>query len=373
MQNERKRILKMVEEGKLAVDEALMLLEELEKTQKTMEQKQEEIVHELSTAVQFEEAKKDEPIHHKFQSAKDKIFEFVDSALKKIKDIDLDLNFGHSVEISHIFHQADVYLKDMDIDVSNGSLKIVPWDQGDVRIECQAKVYRVETQEQARQSFLKDVVFAIEGEKLRFLTQQKWMKVDAVVFVPHSQYEKVRVRMFNGPITGEELNINDFRIKTANGKIEFASVSGNRLEAETANGHIKIMNSTVNRLEAETINGAINLEGDFRKVEAQTFNGNLTCHLQGTECESISVKGTTGSIDLFVPPGMKMDGELKSNLGGFNVKLEGIQIVEDKSEVIQKLLRFKSIDSGSGAAKVLADTKTGSITIHQSEGVAPFK
>ncbi|WML46956.1 hypothetical protein RCG23_15150 [Neobacillus sp. PS3-34] len=79
MQNERKRILKMVEEGKLAVDEALMLLEELEKTQKTMEQKQEEIVHELSTAVQFEEAKKDEPIHHKFQSAKDKIFEFVDS------------------------------------------------------------------------------------------------------------------------------------------------------------------------------------------------------------------------------------------------------------------------------------------------------
>ena len=40
MKEERIRILKMVEEGKLKVEEAITLLEELQKAQQTMEQKQ---------------------------------------------------------------------------------------------------------------------------------------------------------------------------------------------------------------------------------------------------------------------------------------------------------------------------------------------
>src|ERR1700719_38680 len=149
MKEERKRILKMVEEGKLTVDEALTLLEELEKASATFEQKQQQIVQELSTAVKFEEGKKEDPVHQKFQSTKEKIFDFVDSALKKFKDLDFDLNFGQAVEISHIFYQADVFLKEIEMDVANGSLKIVPWDHKDVRIECEAKVYRVDNQEEA--------------------------------------------------------------------------------------------------------------------------------------------------------------------------------------------------------------------------------
>src|SRR6476620_3757526 len=197
MNEERKRILKMVEEGKLTVDEAISLLDELENAQQTMENKREQIVTELSTTVNFDETKKGEPVKEKYQSTKEKIFDFVDSALKKIKDFDFDLNFGQSVEISHIFHQGDVLLKEMDFDLANGSLRLVPWSQNDVRIECHAKVYRVENQEQARQNFLKDIIFAIEGQKLRFTTQQKWMKVEAVAYIPQVQYEKARVRIFN--------------------------------------------------------------------------------------------------------------------------------------------------------------------------------
>ena len=373
MNEEKKRILKMVEEGKLNVDAALALLEELEKAQQTMEQKQEQIVHELSTAVNFDEAKKEDPTQGKFQSTKEKIFDFVDSALKKIKDLDLDLNFGHSVEISHIFHHGDVNLKDMDIDVANGTLRIATWDQNDVRVECLAKVYRVETQEQARQNFLRDVQFAVEGQKLKFTTQQKWMKVDAVVYVPKARYDRVRFRMFNGSISGEDLNVEDFRVKTANGKINLDRLNGKRAEIETANGHIKVINSIIDELEAETINGAIKLDGNFRKMETQTFNGNVTYNLSGNRSELISAKATTGSVDIFVPEGVPVNGELKTNLGGFNVKLEGIQILEEKSEMIQKLLRFQSVNHPDRLLKVFADTKTGSITIHKSDGVIPFK
>jgi len=367
MKEERKRILKMVEEGKLNVEEALTLLEELEKAGQTLEQKHEQIAQEISTAFKFEEAKKEESAQSKVHSTKEKIFDFVDTALKKIKDFDFDLNFGQSVEISHIFHQGDVYLRDMDIDLANGSLKLVPWDQKDVRIECQAKVYRVENAEQARENFLKDVMFAIDGQKLRFMTQQKWMKVDAVVYVPQAEYERVRIRMFNGPISGEELTINDLRMKTANGKIELSRINGKKAEVETANGHITLQASTIDNLEVETINGAIKLEGDFRKVETQTLNGNTTYNLNGNRCELIAAKATTGGVDLFIPDGVAASGELKTNLGGFNIKLDGIQVLEEKSEMIQKILRFQSVHHPDRMLKIFVDTKTGSITLHKSD------
>jgi DUF4097 and DUF4098 domain-containing protein YvlB len=373
MNEEKKRILKMVEEGKVSAEEAFCLLEELEKASQTAEQKQAEIVQELSTAVKFDEAKKGETVHQKFQSTKEKIFDFVDSALKKIKDFDLDFNFGQSVEISHIFHQADVILKEMDFDVANGSLKLVPWSQNDVRIECQAKVYRVENQDQARQNFLKDIHFTIEGEKLRFATQQKWMKVDAIAYIPQKQYEKARIRNFNGSIQGEKLEVVNLRVKTANGKIDLSEITGKKLEAETAIGRIKIRHSLVDVLEAETINGAIKVDGDFQIVEAQSFNGNITANQNGTRGQSITARATTGSIDIYVPEGNFVNGEVKSNLGGFNILLDGIHITEEKNEVIQKLLRFQSVSKSASALTMIAETKTGSINIQKTEKVIPFK
>ncbi|WP_394139777.1 DUF4097 family beta strand repeat-containing protein [Cytobacillus oceanisediminis] len=366
MKEERKRILKMVEEGKLTVDEALTLLEQLEKSHQTMEQKQEELIKELSDDVKFEEAKKEDPYSTKQQGAKEKIIDFVDSALKKVKDFDLDFNFGKSVEISHIFQHADTYLKDMDIDVANGTVRVVPWEQSDVRVECHAKVYRVDTQDEARKNFLKDVIFAIEGQKLRFSTQQKWMKLNAVIYIPKAEYGNVKIRMFNGPIESQNLSVENFKAKTANGKITVSDLDSKYVEAETANGQISIQRSRIDSLEAETLNGAILAEGDFIKAELQSFNGNVTCKAENERCERIEAKAATGSIDLFVPDFAAVSGELRTNLGGFHVDIEGIEVIEEKSEVIQKMMRFKSVKEADSGVKLLADSKTGAITLKRS-------
>lgn len=366
MKEERKRILKMVEEGKLTVDEALTLLEQLEKSHQSMEQKHEELIKELTTEVKFEEAKKEDPYNYKYQSAKNKIIDFVDSALKKVKHFDLDFNFGKNIEISHIFQHADVYLKDLDIDVANGTVRVFPWDQKDCRVECHAKVYRVDTQDEARRNFLKDVIFAIEGQKLRFSTQQKWMKLEAVIYIPKVEYDNVKIRMFNGPIESQNLSVENFKAKTANGKITVQNLNSKYVEAETANGQISIQRSRVDHLEAETLNGPIIVDGDFKKAELQSFNGNVTCTAGGDRCELIEAKAATGSIDLLVPGFAAVSGELKTNLGGFNVDLEGIEVVEEKNEVIQKMIRFRSIKDPDRGLKLLADTKTGSITVKKS-------
>lgn len=367
MNEQRKRILKMVEEGKLTVDEALILLNELDKSTESMETKQDNLIKELSTFVQFDEKQKEGQkstgSHSKSYSTKEKFFEFVDMAVKKLKDIDLDLNFGKYIEISHIFQQTDAFVKNIDIDVANGNITLIPWDQKDVRVECQARVYRVDSQEQARINFLKDITFAIEGDCLRFSTGQKWMKLDAAIYIPQTDYEKMKIRMFNGNIESHHLNVRKFKVKTANGKIMMDEIKSSTIEAETANGAITFNNCEAADIDAETINGAIKLNGDFHKVELQSFNGDVECKIFGNNCEWIDAKTTTGGIFLAVPESAAVNGELKSNLGNFKVDVEGIQIIEEKSELIQKNLTFKSVKEALNKIHLIADSKTGTIKI----------
>lgn len=370
MQEERKRILKMVEDGKLSVDEALFLLEELEKTNKIAAEKKDELVQELSTAVKFNEAKKEEPLNYKFQSAKDKILDFVDSAFKKIKDMDLDFNFGQSVDITHIFQQSDVSIQDVDIDIANGKIEVVPWGQSDVRIECKAKVYRVETQDEARRNFLNDVSFAIDGHKLRFATQQKWMKVEAVVYIPQGEYDKVKVRMFNGPIDSQLLTVKTFKAKTANGKVSLQEMNSKYTEIETANGKISIQKSRIEQIEAETLNGSIHVDGAYEKIDLQSFNGDVFCAVNEGNCQVIDAKAVAGKLELQLPDYVTVNGELKTNLGSLHVNLDGIQIVEDKSDVIQKVLRFQSVNQSEQALRLTAETKTGAIHINKVKSVS---
>lgn len=360
MNNERERILKLVEEGKLSVEGALTLLEGLDKEKQDSE---------ITSQVKVEGSEKKDETYYKFQTTKEKIFDFVDTAFKKLKDIDIDINFGKSIEIAHIFQQASPEFKEIDVHVANGSVQLIPWDQTDVRVECQAKIYRVESLEEARTNFLQGIIFTIENNRLTFQTQHKWMKVEAKVYVPHADYEKVRVRLYNGPISAENMKVKDLKVDTANGKVSLENIQSQKAKAETANGKIKVMKSNIEEFGAETINGAIMFEGGLLKGNLHTFNGNITCTVTNPVCENLILKATTGHIEVVVPSEIAVSGELKSNIGSFDVKLDGIQVIEEKTEVVQKLLRFKPIVESAKVLHVQSDAKAGSIKIKPLESV----
>ena len=254
----------------------------------------------------------------------------------------------------------------MDIDIANGHVSIIPWDQKDIRVECEAQVYKGETQEEAKAYFLKEVTFEVRGQRLYFMTGQKSIKLKAKVYIPQIEYDQMDVRMFNGSIEGKDLAVKQSKIKTANGKITMENVRSEEVEAETANGGIQFTGSRIGKLEAETLNGGIQMEGEFRKLELQSFNGDIATHLQGDSCEWVEATATTGSIECIIPEQYSVNGELKSNLGNFTVDLEGIQIVEEKSELIQKNLSFKSIRESSNPLRLFVETKTGSIAVRKA-------
>ena len=276
MEEEKKRILNLVKEGKLTVEEALILLDELGKQGEAAKKKEEALKYELSTIVQSEERSRHESAAgEKTQSAKEKIFEFLDTAIQRLKDFDLDFNFGKFVDITHIFQQNNVYLKDLDIDIANGSVKLVPWDEKNVRIECDAKVYRVDTAEEARDLFLRDVLFSVEGKRMRFICQQKRMKVNATAYIPKEDYENVRIRLFNGPI---ETGTGRRRIPRQNGERKsciWPAFDAMKWKPPTA----KIGVNNVIAEESMETSTDWSCAKEALKADLQSFNGDIECSL----------------------------------------------------------------------------------------------
>ncbi|QPA30655.1 DUF4097 family beta strand repeat-containing protein [Thermaerobacillus caldiproteolyticus] len=348
---EKKRILKMVKEGMLTVEEALTLLEQLEEGKKSGD------AAFLTTDVQFTDTKQDSV---KSSSLKEKLFDFLDTTVKKIKD--LDLHFGTAFEVRHIFQQSDASFGAIDVHIANGNVKVVPWDQRDVRIECEAKVYRAESLEAARQSFLREVFFSIENGYCRFSVPKPFMKTKATVYIPETYYDHVKVRLFNGDIHADRLQARQLRAKTVNGSIALHRLIVEEAELETANGSISLLQSTVQDIEAENVHGLIEINGTYKNVHLRTFSGTMICKNEGKE-GTIYTKTVTGNTKLFVPADARLEGEIKTNLGSLSYDHTNLVIVEEKHEAAQKGLQFVSKQTEQPLLRVYADSKTGSISL----------
>ncbi|MGN7941126.1 DUF4097 family beta strand repeat-containing protein [Virgibacillus sp. 6R] len=358
MKEQRQRILKLVEEGKLSATEALTLIEALE----SEHQVQKEKISALSTEViGGEYENKEKQFHDKQSSLGAKLMDWVDTAVKKVKDIDLDLNFGKSIDVHHIYQLQHVEFHDIDINIPNGSINIQPWNESDVRIECDAKLYRVENNEQAREQFLREVECVVEGNRLIFHTEKKTMKINVRIFIPEQTYEQIKIKLFNGPIRGEDLKVDNLKAKTANGVVSFSGVNGKKGEFETANGQIKLSQSNFDNVEVESITGLIQFTGSTNKLDAQSFNGNLQLTLTDPACESIYAKTTTGTIDIYTPEQCRVIGELRSNLGTLAAHVKDAEIIHEKNDTIQKELKFRTAEETT--LSVFADSKVGSISI----------
>src|SRR5690606_20269066 len=136
MSQERKRILEMVQEGKLSAQEAIILLDALDGKSDVKASTQdsatttpvEETTQEESTGKQEEtnknsEKKDSDSFYSQLESAGERIFDFVNNAFKKIKDI--DLQFNQSLDVPHTFQQDGSEIERIDIDVANGPVRIV--------------------------------------------------------------------------------------------------------------------------------------------------------------------------------------------------------------------------------------------------------
>lgn len=369
VKEERKKILEMVKSGLLSIDEAEELLVELaqaeEKKQKGEEaSKQAEeltiIEAESSKEEKFEKEYYDYKVKRE-KSLKDRVFDFFETAMEKVKELDLD--FTKSVNVSHVFQQNENNFDNIQIDIPNGSVHLEAWDHSDVRVECEAKVFRTDNPEEGKERFMKDVEFKVVDDTLTFVSFDKINKVEIRVYVPQQDYNKVYVKLFNGPITGRNLGSKKLSFQSTNGQIRLSNAEGEKAKIETTNGAISVTESVFDKIDVETVNGKVDVDAKYRKLEAETIGGSITTFVREPQPESVQLSSATGSIYVNVQGDLAVSGEAKSNLGNVTVDLKNIYNIKEEKEVIQKMVRFDTTSELTNKTYIFADAKTGSVFV----------
>lgn len=366
MSEERKMVLKMVEDGKISVEEAERLLNVLnEKAEKQKDDHSDR--DEALTPSEFVDWERwdERKQSYKQQSSGFKISQYIDNVIQKIKDVDFDLNFGSHEQVNHIFQDDTDHFRELKLNIKNGSIELIPWKDNYVQIDCDVKVYRVRNNEEARQRFLNEVHFDIVDETLLFTCDARDLKINATINIPEKMYECVECKLFNGSMIGKSIHAQELKAKTVNGSVTFPQIFAKKAEFETGNGTITVSGET-SLLEAETINGAIEATGSFRDFEAESFSGSITTHLLSEG--HASLKSTTSGITVVVPAHLQVNGELSSSIGSVHCNLHSFEILHEKKELAQRRLKFVSNKKADQVLTLEASTKTGSITVAEQEG-----
>ncbi len=225
-----------------------------------------------------------------------------------------------------------------------------PWDEQDIRVECQARVYRAKDTEEARKIFLEETTFRVSEHKLLFHTKVKSIKVQATVYIPKKAYDLVKLYSFNGQIKGNNIKADTLDVNTLNGALRFDGVTAKKVLAESVNGVIEYRNLNVDIIDAKTVNGDVTLIGQAQDTDAETVNGSIRYELtELNESGYADLKAATGSINLFIPSSIRVEGKLKTNVGGISIGLAQHEVLEEKKEFVQKKPKLRRKSRGVAA------------------------
>ncbi|RKL68396.1 DUF4097 domain-containing protein [Salipaludibacillus neizhouensis] len=389
---ERKMVLKMIEDGKITAEEGLQLLQAMrdeptEKKSSDLDKKEKRSRYERrgphSNTGKYKkdpEANKKETDHYmskdvnwdaqgyrktgeKITTFASRFSEFVEDAVHKIKEFDLDFNFGSSVEVQHIFQEKNITVEDIGINIENGSIVFRPWEEDDVRVECNVKVYKVSDTDEARRVFLDEAGFSLNDDKLRLHAKKKSMKVNATVYVPKHNLKKIQFYAFNGKISGENVSVESLEAKTVNGRINFEEIEAKDVRLETVNGTISVSRLEADLCDTKTVNGTIAIKtakGDF---DGETLNGTVYYTLLEPESARAYIKTATGSVEVTVPDNVKTEGELKTTVGGIQCDLPELTVIDEKKDFASKKMTFLANKNQEAHFYIEAEATTGAISI----------
>ncbi|MCM3358727.1 DUF4097 family beta strand repeat-containing protein [Psychrobacillus sp. MER TA 171] len=367
MQEERKRILDMVENGTITAQEALALLEELGKqativtppvnTQKFEEEKKTEQVKQGSADF-IEDLKRD------FTMVGDRFMQFMQGTVDKMKDFEFEMKFNDPVTFEEKFVKQDVQFDDISINLTNGKVNIFPSEEPFAHATVKVKSFKNSTEEEARKRFQEEFIFTTEGNKLRVYSDMKTISVQVALFVPEKEYNHISARLFNGDFVAQNLEANTFKIKTTNGKVELENSKFHRADIETVNGSVQLQHVEGDTVEVETMNGRIYVDGKLKEIEGSSVSGHVILTTKDKEARKIEGTAVAGTVEIYVPKDISLKGETTTQLGRIDVQLTDVTQINQSEQVLNKRVAFtKVVDSEKEPLRIYGDAKTGSVVV----------
>ncbi|GAA0360833.1 DUF4097 family beta strand repeat-containing protein [Bacillus horti] len=400
--DEKKMILKMIEEGKITAEEGFALITALDKKNT----KEDDYDFFEDDGEGSEQTKKDnreqynkfkddlhdatEKIIGSANKGASKLMDFIGKAVEKVQnldlDLDLDFNIGGGAKVTEVIQIQNFKPTEIDFSVSNGSLRINPWEKDYAQLEVNAVVSRTKDEAEARRALEEILEHSYVGDSFMFKAiEKKGIRLTIEVMLPLHIYQSLHVSSNNGSIRLNDFEINEVKLITTNGSIRVNDVIGLKVDGQTSNGRIQFNQAEFKQCDLQTSNGSIHLRKvDVEQASCQTTNGSIqaggqlkefTCgttngsiRLEQTSEENSKIQAETsnGLIRVTFPRLSRgVYGELNTNHGQINVQIPHTRVNIDEESSKLKAYHFEQGEEQRHQVK--AKTNTGSIQIVERE------
>lgn len=399
MQEERKRILKLVESGTITAEEAIVLLEKLssekESTpsqaapveQPVFEEKYKEEPHKAEPVFEEQKEKRKttgfEDIFGKSFNDKEfnkKMDEFmgdikqdlsqfstrmtglVGAALSKFKELDIDTPFGERVEFTKTYAYPVADVKGVELEIANGKVDIVRATDDLVTVNVTGKTPLKGTEEetiaQATENMSK-----LTNDKLFIQSTNKFAQVKVQVAIPEKHYDVVIAKLLTGSVSIEQVDAKLVKARTHNGVIRLENATFDHAELQTSNGAVEARHIKGEDLEIGTANGRIYVDGELNEVEAESMNGHVVITTTSAEAHKIKARALAGSVEIYVPKTVALDGQVFSNFGKADIGLSDVLVTEEEEQFLSKSVRFTKELEGAKLLKLVGESRTGTVLV----------
>lgn len=282
------------------------------------------------------------------------------------KDISIKVPGVTTNSFKHEFFYPEITASLIDVKVANGQVTFSQWDQADLKVEADIKLYGKMDAETPFEAFLERSQIDVDEEKISFQIPNKRIKADLHFYLPAKVYDHMSVKLLNGDVSITTLEAKDLFIKSTNGNMSFEDLTATMLEVEGVNGDVKVTNCHIMDFLAESVNGDATIHSIIETANISNVNGDIKITGQGESLKKIEAKVVNGTIKVAIPQEVGIEGLVKTSIGTIKNRLTEFEVIREKTEKTNQMLQFRRYNEEQ-TVDVRLSTTTGSIYLKDTD------
>ncbi|WP_271396833.1 DUF4097 family beta strand repeat-containing protein [Salinicoccus roseus] len=379
------RILKMLEEGKITSEEAVRLLDAIESkpdreqaaqnegssrqehTRNTAEEDSKDVFQQFMN--EFQRYVNTDKANQAFSQMKSRlegqkqtaqVYKTFEKAFDNVKNSTIDSMFTQGSKNRLIETIEDSY-SNISVDITNGNVKVVPTDRvTTAKFEVTPFYRKLDKQ----RNYFQDIICEVKNDELIIVSDIRTARVNVELQVNPSIVNRLIVSGSNGNVSIEGQEFNDLTVDLLNGSINLDETASSSAFIRTSRGNVNVKGGAHGALELISMVGTINTETLNAKDVTVSSNGSVNISLN-ERTESATINANMGSININVPHGRALEGRLSTVVGQINYPPDlDARFMKSQDIGFKELMLVNDTDEKALLLEV--GTKFGSVTLHRS-------
>jgi len=192
-------------------------------------------------------------------------------------------------------------------------------------------------------------------------------QVSMDAYVPEQAFGIIKIDAINCVVDCSSLTANDMRIVNANGSLSLSSLSANTLTAENSSGRFVISNIAATTATIENINGQIECaELDIANLKLTNYNSPVSVIMSNFARHTDylwSIETGNAKLTMNMPtlPNLGYHIKAHTSMGEIRVGLTGLQFLINEPSLVEA--RSVAFDASAKRLKLAAETSNAPLTI----------